>query len=64
MSAGHDDETQEKAGSANRKGATEARSRQRAIGKELRRMFDEVVQEPVPNEFLDLLKRIDERSGN
>ncbi len=37
-----------------------ARARQRAIGRELRRMYDEVVQEPVPNDFLDLLKKIDE----
>jgi hypothetical protein len=36
-----------------------ARARQRAIGRELRRMFDEVVQEPVPDDFLDLLKKID-----
>jgi hypothetical protein len=36
-----------------------ARARQRAIGRELRRMFDEVVQEPVPDDFLDLLKQID-----
>ena len=36
-----------------------ARARQQAIGRELRRIFDSVVQEPVPEEFLDLLKRID-----
>ena len=36
------------------------RTRQRAIGRELRRMYDEVAKEPVPNEFLDLLKQIDE----
>jgi hypothetical protein len=36
------------------------RTRQRAIGRELRRMFDDVAKEPVPNEFLDLLKQIDE----
>jgi hypothetical protein len=36
-----------------------ARSRQRAIGRELRRMYDNVVQEPVPDEFLLLLKEID-----
>ena len=36
------------------------RTRQRAIGRELRRMFDEVVQEPVPRDFLDLLHKIDE----
>lgn len=36
------------------------RARQRAIGRELRRMYDTVVQEPVPREFLDLLRQIDE----
>lgn len=40
-----------------------ARARQRAIGRELRRMYDDVVQEPVPDEFLDLLKKIDEGKG-
>jgi hypothetical protein len=37
-----------------------ARARQRAIGRELRRMYDDIVQEPVPDEFLELLKKIDE----
>jgi hypothetical protein len=37
-----------------------ARVRQRAIGRELRRMYDEIVQEPVPDEFIELLHRIDE----
>ena len=36
------------------------RARQRALGREIRRMFDGVVKEPVPDEFLDLLKRIDD----
>ena len=45
-----------------REKAIAVRARQRAIGRELRRMFDEVVQEPVPQEFLDLLKKIDERA--
>jgi hypothetical protein len=36
------------------------RTRQRAIGRELRRMFDDVAKEPVPNDFLDLLKKIDD----
>ena len=40
-----------------------ARARQRAIGRELRRMYDEVVQEPVPDDFLDLLKKIDAAKG-
>jgi hypothetical protein len=40
-----------------------ARARQRAIGRELRRMYDEVVQEPVPDDFLELLKKIDEKKG-
>ena len=34
----------------------EARLRQQA-------MFDEVVNEPVPDEFLDILRRADQRSG-
>ena len=36
-----------------------ARARQRAIGRELRRIYDEIVQEPVPDDFLELLKKID-----
>jgi hypothetical protein len=40
----------------------EARLRQQAIGVKLRQMFDEVVSEPVPDEFLDILRRGDERS--
>lgn len=39
------------------------RARQRAIGRELRRMYDGVVSEPVPDDFLDLLKQIDETDG-
>jgi hypothetical protein len=40
-----------------------ARARQRAIGRELRRIYDEVVQEPVPDDFLELLKKIDATKG-
>jgi hypothetical protein len=36
------------------------RARQRAIGRELRRIYDDVAQEPVPDEFMDLLRQIDE----
>jgi hypothetical protein len=36
------------------------RARQRAIGRELRRMYDDVAQEPVPDDFLDLLRKIDD----
>lgn len=36
------------------------RTRQRAIGRELRRMYDEVAKEPVPGDFLDLLRKIDD----
>jgi hypothetical protein len=39
----------------------EARLRQQAIGVRLRQMFDEVVNEPVPDEFLDILRRADQR---
>jgi hypothetical protein len=42
----------------------EARLRQQAIGVKLRQMFDEVVNEPVPDEFLNILRRADQaRSG-
>lgn len=36
------------------------RARQRAIGRELRRMYDDVAQEQVPDDFMDLLQKIDE----
>jgi hypothetical protein len=40
----------------------EARLRQQAIGVRLRQMFDEVVNEQVPDEFLEILRRADNRS--
>ncbi len=39
----------------------EARLRQQAIGVKLRQMFDQVVNEPVPDEFLQILRQADER---
>ena len=39
----------------------EARLRQQAIGVKLRQLFDEVVSEPVPDDFLAILRRADER---
>ncbi|GAA0616163.1 NepR family anti-sigma factor [Brevundimonas kwangchunensis] len=44
-------------------GLEEARLRQQAIGVKLRHMFDEVVNEPVPDEFLDILRRADQRDA-
>ena len=41
----------------------EARLRQQAIGVRLRDLFNEVVNEPVPDEFLDILKRADEKEA-
>lgn len=40
----------------------EARLRQQAIGVKLRQMFDDVVNEPVPDEFLDILRQADQRT--
>ena len=40
----------------------EARLRQQAIGVKLRQMFDELVSEPVPDEFLEILRRADSAS--
>ena len=44
-------------------GLEEVRLRQQAIGVKLRHMFDEVVNEPVPDEFLEILRRADDRAG-
>lgn len=38
-----------------------ARRRQDAIGRRLRQMYDEVVSESVPDEFLGFLEQADER---
>jgi hypothetical protein len=35
------------------------RARQQAIGRELRRMYDSVILEQVPQEFLELLRQMD-----
>jgi hypothetical protein len=37
----------------------DARLRQQAIGAKLRPIFDEVVNEPIPDEFLEILRRED-----
>jgi hypothetical protein len=37
----------------------EARLRQQALGTKLRQMFDAVVNEPVPEDFLEILRRAD-----
>lgn len=37
------------------------RARQRALGRELRRMYDDIAKEPVPEDFVELLRRIDKR---
>ena len=41
----------------------EARLRQQAIGVRLRQMFDEVVNEDVPDGFLEILRRHDEKKA-
>ncbi len=41
----------------------EARLRQQAIGVKLRQMFDQVVSEPVPDEFLEILRRHDQAAA-
>ena len=44
------------------RGLGEVRLRQDAIGLGLRKLFDEVVNEGVPDEFLDILREADDRS--
>ena len=41
--------------------SADAQSRQRAIGRELRRWYDDITKEPVPDDLLDLLNKIDNR---
>ena len=53
-----------KAASSGGPALEEARLRQQAIGVKLRHMFDEVVNEPVPDEFLDILRRADQGSSS
>jgi hypothetical protein len=38
-------------------------ARQRAIGKGLQKLFDDVVGEPVPDELLRILEKADEREA-
>lgn len=38
----------------------EIRSRQSGIGRRLRQMYDDVVNEPIPDDFADLLSKIDQ----
>jgi hypothetical protein len=44
--------------------AADAQSRQRQIGKELRRWYDDIVKESVPPDLLRLLKKIDDRDND
>ena len=39
----------------------EAQLRQHAIGAKLRQMFDQIVEEPVPESFLEILRNADSR---
>ena len=43
-------------------GFQEVGSRQQALGKRLRQMFEGVVQEPVPEGLLEILRRADANS--
>jgi hypothetical protein len=61
---GADDMIEQRQTSERRKATAaldEARLRQQAIGVRLRQMFDEVVNEDVPDEFLDILRKADAR---
>lgn len=42
----------------------EVRLRQQAIGVRLRQIFDDVVNEPVPDDFLEILRRATPGSDN
>ena len=58
------DPTEEKGGhKPGESNLEEARLRQQAIGVKLRQMFDDVVNEPVPDDFLDILRQADNRNA-
>jgi hypothetical protein len=40
---------------------TEAIARQRALGRRLRAMFDQVTDEPIPDAFLELLNELEQK---
>ena len=42
----------------------EARLRQQALGSKLRQMFNDVVNEPVPEDFLEILRQGDRKTGD
>ena len=42
---------------------TERRAHQKAITQGLRKFFDSVAAEPVPDEFMELLKKMDDGKG-
>jgi hypothetical protein len=42
---------------------TERRAHQKAITQGLRKFFDAVASEPVPDEFMDILKKMDDGKG-
>jgi hypothetical protein len=42
----------------------DARLRQQAIGAQLRQMFEDVVNEPIPTDFLDILRRADSEDAD
>jgi len=44
--------------------AADARVRLGPIGKELRRIYDAIAAEPVPDEMLELLKKLDKQAEN
>ncbi len=48
-------------GDTGKRGATDG-SVERAIGSRLRAYYDEVAREPVPDRFVELLKRLDDEA--
>ncbi len=54
---------EKKARRSNQPMLDEARLRQQAIGQKLRQMFDEIVNEPVPEDFLEILRRADDQAS-
>ncbi len=58
------DENAPNARSKSSPNAGEAKQRQRVLGERLREMFEDVVNEPIPDDFLKLLEQADEKAAN
>jgi hypothetical protein len=67
MTRSEKDKTQNQAGSESAglaPAAAKGKERYRDIGPELRRMFNDVVNEPIPDDLMSLIKKLEKQYGD